>query len=145
MATSTLRKQMPVSALLDAKIVWPAIGSAFVKLDPRSLIRHPVMFALEVGTARTTGILIPGPFQHQRTHGRSRFPTCSTREWTGRQAVFFLLIRTPPTSSLFRCCTFFRSRRPPARRSVRPPSSELTENGIRNPGQAYARTRPIGG
>ena len=45
---------MPVSALSDSKIVMPAIGSAFVKLDPRTLIKNPVMFVLEVVTALTT-------------------------------------------------------------------------------------------
>jgi len=58
METSTLRKSMPVSALFDPKIVLPAIGSAFVKLDPRTLIKNPVMFVLEVVTALTTVILI---------------------------------------------------------------------------------------
>ncbi len=58
MATTTIRKRMPVSALLDPKIVLPAIGSAFAKLDPRTLIRNPVMFVLEVVTALTTVILI---------------------------------------------------------------------------------------
>ena len=58
MDTSHMRKQMPVSALFDPKIVGPAIGSAFVKLDPRSLMKNPVMFVLEVVTALTTVILI---------------------------------------------------------------------------------------
>ena len=58
MATSTLRKRMPVTALFDAKIVGPAISSAFVKLDPRTLIKSPVMFVLEIVTALTTIILI---------------------------------------------------------------------------------------
>ena len=58
METSNLRKRMPVSALFDPKIVLPAIGSAFVKLDPRTLIKNPVMFVLEVVTALTTVILI---------------------------------------------------------------------------------------
>jgi K+-transporting ATPase ATPase B chain len=58
MDTSQLRKQMPVSALFDPKIVVPAIGSAFVKLDPRTLMKNPVMFVLEVVTALTTVILI---------------------------------------------------------------------------------------
>src|SRR6202050_5679098 len=58
MDSSSLRKQVPVSALLDSKIVMPAIGSAFVKLDPRTLIKNPVMFVLEVVTALTTIILI---------------------------------------------------------------------------------------
>jgi potassium-transporting ATPase ATP-binding subunit len=58
MDTSQMRKQMPVSALFDPKIVGPAIGSAFVKLDPRSLMKNPVMFVLEVVTVLTTIILI---------------------------------------------------------------------------------------
>jgi len=58
METSTLRKSMPVSALFDPKIVLPAIGSSFVKLDPRTLMKNPVMFVLEVVTALTTVILI---------------------------------------------------------------------------------------
>jgi len=58
METSILRKSMPVSALFDPKIVLPAIGSAFAKLDPRTLMKNPVMFVLEVVTALTTVILI---------------------------------------------------------------------------------------
>jgi K+-transporting ATPase ATPase B chain len=58
MDTSNLRKSMPVSALLDPKIVVPAIGSAFVKLNPRTLIKNPVMFVLEIVTMLTTVILI---------------------------------------------------------------------------------------
>src|SRR5262249_46280481 len=56
--TTMIRKQMPVSALFDAKIVVPAIGSALVKLDPRTLIKNPVMFVLEIVTALTTVILL---------------------------------------------------------------------------------------
>jgi K+-transporting ATPase ATPase B chain len=58
METSTLRKQKPVSALFDTKIIVPAIGSAFVKLDPRTLIKNPVMFVLEIVTILTTVILV---------------------------------------------------------------------------------------
>jgi K+-transporting ATPase ATPase B chain len=58
METSNIRKRMPVSALFDPKIVAPAIGSALVKLDPRTLIKNPVMFVLEIVTALTTVILI---------------------------------------------------------------------------------------
>src|ERR1700733_5004605 len=58
MDTSTVRKNAAVSALLDPKIVMPAIGSAFVKLDPRTLIKNPVMFVLEIVTMLTTVILI---------------------------------------------------------------------------------------
>ena len=58
METSNLHKSIPVSALFDPKIVLPAIGSAFVKFNPRTLIRKPVMFVLEIVTALTTLILV---------------------------------------------------------------------------------------
>ncbi len=58
METSKSRKRMPVSALTDPKIVVPAIGAAFRKLDPRTLIKNPVMFVVEVVAALTTIILI---------------------------------------------------------------------------------------
>ena len=58
METSNIRKRMPASALLDPKIVVPAIGSAFVKLDPRTLIKNPVMFVVEVVAALTTVIFL---------------------------------------------------------------------------------------
>ena len=58
METSNIRKRMPVSALLDPKIVTPAIVSAFVKLNPRTLMKNPVMFVLEVVSVLTTVILV---------------------------------------------------------------------------------------
>src|SRR5215469_9985828 len=58
METSQIRKRMPVSALFDANIVMPAIGSAFVKLNPLTLAKNPVMFVLEMVTALTTVILV---------------------------------------------------------------------------------------
>ena len=58
MDTSTLRKGTPASALFDPKIVVPAIGSAFAKLDPRVLITNPVMFVLEIVTILTTVIFV---------------------------------------------------------------------------------------
>ena len=36
----------------------PAIGAAFLKLDPRTLMKNPVMFVLEVVTLLTTVVLI---------------------------------------------------------------------------------------
>src|SRR5215831_6918977 len=58
MRISYPRKQMPVSALFDPKIVLPAVGSAFVKLDPRTLMKNPVMFVLEIVSALTTVVLL---------------------------------------------------------------------------------------
>src|SRR6195952_398837 len=53
-----LQKQAPVSALLDLKIVVPAIRAAFVKLDPRLMVKSPVMFVVEVVAALTTIIFL---------------------------------------------------------------------------------------
>jgi K+-transporting ATPase ATPase B chain len=58
MATSMIRKRMPVSALLDPKIIGPAIGSAFRKLDPRTLAKNPIIFVLEIVTLLTTVLLV---------------------------------------------------------------------------------------
>ena len=58
MEISHLHKRMPVSSLFNPRIVVPAIGSAFIKLNPREMMKNPVMFVLEVVTALTTVILI---------------------------------------------------------------------------------------
>lgn len=51
-------KRMPVSAMLDPRIVMPAIGAAFAKLDPRAMIKSPVMFVVEIVAALTTVIFL---------------------------------------------------------------------------------------
>src|SRR6201998_2719253 len=51
-------KRMPVATMLDPKIVMPAIGSAFAKLDPRLMMKNPVMFVVEVVAALTTVIFL---------------------------------------------------------------------------------------
>jgi K+-transporting ATPase ATPase B chain len=58
MEAMKLQKRVPVSAMLDPKIVFPAIGSAFAKLDPRLMIKNPVMFVVEVVAALTTVIFV---------------------------------------------------------------------------------------
>jgi K+-transporting ATPase ATPase B chain len=58
METSHFRKRMPVTALTDPKIIVPAIGAAFAKLDPRTLVKSPVMFVVEVVAALTTVLFI---------------------------------------------------------------------------------------
>ena len=58
METLTQQKRGPASALLDPKIVLPAIGASFKKLDPRAMIKNPVMFVVEVVAALTTVIFI---------------------------------------------------------------------------------------
>src|ERR1044071_4614034 len=58
MDSSILRKQTPASALVDPKIILPAIGSSFTKLDPRLMMKNPVMFVVEVVAALTTVIFL---------------------------------------------------------------------------------------
>jgi K+-transporting ATPase ATPase B chain len=45
------------SAIFDWAIVGPAIGHSFGKLNPRTLIRNPVMFVVEIVAALTTVLL----------------------------------------------------------------------------------------
>jgi K+-transporting ATPase ATPase B chain len=44
------------TTMLDPAILVPAIGQSFVKLDPRAMIKNPVMFVVEVVAALTTVI-----------------------------------------------------------------------------------------
>jgi K+-transporting ATPase ATPase B chain len=48
----------PQSTMLDPAILMPAIGQSFVKLDPRILIKNPVMFVVEIVATLTTVIFI---------------------------------------------------------------------------------------
>jgi K+-transporting ATPase ATPase B chain len=56
MNTSSHRRER--TPLFNAGIALPAVRSAFTKLDPRSLVRNPVMFVLEVVSILTTIILL---------------------------------------------------------------------------------------
>ena len=44
------------STILDPAILLPAIGQSFVKLNPRLMIKNPVMFVVEIVAALTTVI-----------------------------------------------------------------------------------------
>ncbi|EYF08263.1 potassium-transporting ATPase subunit KdpB [Chondromyces apiculatus] len=55
--------------LFEAAIVRRAIIDAFVKLDPRRMIRNPVMFVVEVGSAFTTAL-----FVHAAVTGKGEAP-----------------------------------------------------------------------
>lgn len=46
------------TSLFDAAIVRGAARAAFAKLDPRRMIRNPVMFVVEVGSAFTTALFL---------------------------------------------------------------------------------------
>jgi K+-transporting ATPase ATPase B chain len=47
-------------SLWDAKIIRRALGDAVVKLDPRTMMKNPVMFVVEVGAVVTTILLFRG-------------------------------------------------------------------------------------
>src|ERR1041385_6092178 len=48
-------------SLFDWTIIRPAIGFAFTKLDPRLMIKNPVMFVTMVGAALTTVGIFTSP------------------------------------------------------------------------------------
>src|SRR5947199_1501436 len=58
METMKLQKKVNASAMLDPKIVVPAIRAAFAKLNPRLMIKNPVMFVVEIVAALTTVIFL---------------------------------------------------------------------------------------
>src|ERR1700758_4525046 len=53
-----MNKRMPVATMLDPNILMPAIWESFIKLDPRLMMKNPVMFVVEIGAALTTVIFL---------------------------------------------------------------------------------------
>src|ERR1700747_2228420 len=58
MESLKLQKRSSMSAMLDPKILKPAIAASFKKLDPRVMIKNPVMFVVEIVAALTTVIFL---------------------------------------------------------------------------------------
>jgi K+-transporting ATPase ATPase B chain len=56
-------------SIFDPKLLVPAIGGAFRKLDPRVLAKNPVMFVVEVVAAMTTVLYIRDLFTGHTDHG----------------------------------------------------------------------------
>jgi K+-transporting ATPase ATPase B chain len=54
MELSHTRRRTSIAAMADPKILVTAIGDSFKKLDPRVLIRKPVMFTVEIVAALVT-------------------------------------------------------------------------------------------
>src|ERR1700722_5910330 len=52
--TELVRRQMRPLALFDRSLVVPAICASFRKLDPRTLVKNPVMFCVEIVSVLTT-------------------------------------------------------------------------------------------
>ena len=57
MELSHTRKRS-ATTMTDPAILIPAIGDAFKKLDPRHMVRNPVMFVVEVVAALATILLV---------------------------------------------------------------------------------------
>ena len=57
-AAAASRQRGAAAAMFDPAILVPALGDALRKLDPRVMIRNPVMFVVEVVAALTTLIFV---------------------------------------------------------------------------------------
>src|SRR5690348_5099231 len=53
-----MKAHKTASNLADPKILWPAVIDAFAKLDPRHLMRNPVIFTVEVVATLTTILFV---------------------------------------------------------------------------------------
>src|SRR5262249_39832984 len=58
MSPSPKAKRSVTATIADPKILIPAIGDSFKKLDPRAMVKNPVMFVVEVVAALTTVLFI---------------------------------------------------------------------------------------
>ncbi len=52
--TGLFKRQVQPMSLFDGALIVPAIGAAFRKLDPRTLVKNPVMFVVELVSLATT-------------------------------------------------------------------------------------------
>lgn len=58
MNTAQSRHGANRASIMDPKIIVPALGAAVTKLDPRIMIRNPVMFVVEIVAVLTTVLLV---------------------------------------------------------------------------------------
>ncbi len=58
MELSQTRRRSSVATMTDPKILGPAVLDAFKKLDPRVMIRNPVMFTVEIVATLTTVLFV---------------------------------------------------------------------------------------
>ena len=61
---STTHSQSKSISLADRKILKSAILSSFTKLNPRWMVKNPVMFVVEVGAVVTLVVLISNVIHH---------------------------------------------------------------------------------
>ncbi|HET6993885.1 MAG TPA: potassium-transporting ATPase subunit B, partial [Chitinophagaceae bacterium] len=70
--------------LFDPALVNSAIRQSFVKLSPRLMIKNPVMFTVEIGTAVMLAVMLYQVFTGDTTEGALWYNT----------AVFIILLFT---------------------------------------------------
>ncbi len=58
MVSTKAGKRTAISTITDPKILVPALGASFAKLDPRALAKNPVMFVVEVVATLVTILFI---------------------------------------------------------------------------------------
>src|SRR5271170_7949481 len=56
-------------SIWDMKIVRRALWDSLVKLNPRNMMKNPVMFVVEVGSVVTSVLLVRDVMQHQGSFG----------------------------------------------------------------------------
>jgi K+-transporting ATPase ATPase B chain len=61
--------QVKAKPLADKKIVTRAVADSFAKLNPRTMVKNPVMFVVEVGALLTTIELIANTLRHAGQFG----------------------------------------------------------------------------
>src|SRR4029077_7433774 len=61
--------QKKINLLADKKIVSRAVLDSFVKLRPRTMVKNPVMFVVEVGALLTSVELVKDTMQHAGQFG----------------------------------------------------------------------------
>ena len=61
--------QKKINLLGDGKIVWRAVLDSFAKLRPRTMVKNPVMFVVEVGALLTSVELVKDTMQHAGQFG----------------------------------------------------------------------------
>src|SRR5215469_3206975 len=62
-------KQSKSRSLWDGKIVRQALLDSFTKLNPRTMMKNPVMFVVEVGSVITSVLLVKDVVRHTGTFG----------------------------------------------------------------------------
>src|ERR1700744_1195938 len=71
-------------SLFDGKIVRRALFESLVKLNPRAMMRNPVMFVVEIGSILTSVLFLINVFTHQ---GHARF-NCQITLWLWFTVLF---------------------------------------------------------